>query len=265
MTAGGATDVAGGLRVALVQLRCEKGVVDENLAAMAGYLAATRGADVVCFSEMSITGYIDPTRHPRAVLRLEGPEVARFVALTRDVPATALAGLVEANGDAKPYITQVVARGGELLGCYRKRTIAEDEARWFSPGGDDVPVFAHGGVPFSLAICADIGDPEIFAAGARRGARVIFEAAAPGLYGEQATRDWRAGFEWWRGECHDKLGRYARDLGVSIAVATQAGRTVDEDFPGGGYLFGPDGACLAATPDWAEGVLEATIPVGSEK
>ena len=42
-----------------------------------------------------------------------------------------------------------------------------------------------------------------------------------------------------------KLGRYARDDGVHIAVATQAGRTVDEDFPGGGYLFAPDGACIA--------------------
>jgi predicted amidohydrolase len=96
---------AGGLRVALVQMRCEKGAVDQNLAAMAGYLAAARGADVVCFPEASITGYVEPARFPRAVLRLDGPEVARFVALTRDSPATALAGLVEANGAASPYIT----------------------------------------------------------------------------------------------------------------------------------------------------------------
>lgn len=251
------------LRIALVQMRCEKGTVDRNLATMADYLAAACDADVVCFPEMSITGYVEPARHPRAVLRLDGPEVARFVALTRGSPATALAGLVEAHGAARPYITQVVARGGELLGYYRKRTIVDDEARWFSPGEGAPPVFAHRGVPFGLAICADIDDPEVFAAGTRRGARVIFEAAAPGLYGAQATRDWRAGFEWWRGECRAKLGRYARDLGVYIAVATQAGRTVDEDFPGGGYLFGPDGACLAATPDWAEGVLEATVPVGA--
>ncbi|HEX5506687.1 MAG TPA: nitrilase-related carbon-nitrogen hydrolase, partial [Thermomicrobiales bacterium] len=88
MTPGGATGATGGLRVALVQMRCKKGAVDENLDAMADYLAATRGADVVCFPEASITGYIDPARHPRAVLRLDGPEVARFVALTRGTPAT---------------------------------------------------------------------------------------------------------------------------------------------------------------------------------
>jgi hypothetical protein len=33
-------------------------------------------------------------------------------------------------------------------------------------------------------------------------------------------------------------------------VATAAGRTVDEDFPGGGYLFAPDGTRVYATKDW---------------
>ena len=66
---------------------------------------------------------------------------------------------------------------------------------------------------------------------------------------------------WWRDECRSKLGGYARDNRVYIAVATQAGRTVDEDFPGGGYVFGPDGSCLSATPDWLEGVLYAIIPL----
>lgn len=122
------------------------------------------------------------------------------------------------------------------------------------------PIFDHQQTPFGLAICADIGSPQVFADSARQGAKIIFECAAPGLYGEQATRNWQSGFAWWRGACHANLGQYARDNGIYIAVATQAGRTVDEDFPGGGYLFAPDGACIAATADWAEGVLYATIP-----
>ncbi len=36
-------------------------------------------------------------------------------------------------------------------------------------------------------------------------------------------------------------------------VATQAGRTIDEDFPGGGFLFAPDGTRVFATPDWSPG------------
>ena len=253
------------LQVALVQMRCEKGAIDANLAAIEAALAAAarRGAEVACFPEMSITGYINPAERPGAVLSLHDPAVARFVGLTCGLELTALAGLVEANPAGKPFITQLVARGGELIGFYRKNTIIDEEAEWFAPGAG-VPVFEHPRCRFSLAICADIESEPVFAAGARGGAQVVFEAAAPGLYGDQAGRNWQRGYEWWRGECRAKLGAYARAHRVPIAVATQAGRTVDEDFPGGGYLFGPNGACLAETPDWREQVLYAAVPLGTD-
>ena len=251
------------INIALVQMRCEKGAIDANLAAIAASIRSgvERGVDIICFPEMSITGYIDPTRRPEAVLRLDGPEVDRFVAMTQDTHITAIAGLVEANPQGKPFITQIVASDGKLLGFYRKKTIQDEEVEWFAPGSA-VALFPHPKVTFGVAICADIDNAELFAALANDGARVVFEAAAPGLYGDQATRDWQSGYTWWRDECRTKFGRYARDNGLYIAVATQAGRTCDEDFPGGGYVFGPDGACLSATPDWSEEVLYATLTVG---
>jgi predicted amidohydrolase len=242
--------------IGLVQMHCPKGEVDANLRTIEAHVreAVARGVDLLCFPEMSITGYIDPARWPAAVLRLDGAEVARFVALTAGSGMTVLAGLVEANPAGKPFITQVAARSGRLVGVYRKTTIPEDEAPSFAPGGP-VAVYRHGGLRFAMSICADIDNPAVFAAAARQGAAIVFEAAAPGLFGAQETRDWQTGFDWWRGECQTKLAGYAREHGIYIAVATQAGRTVDEDFPGGGYLFAPDGRCLAATDDWSPGVL----------
>ncbi len=252
------------ITIGLVQMRCEKGAVAENLAAIQRHIqeGISRGADILCFPEMSITGYLDPNRWPEAVLRLDEPEVARFVAMTTNAPITALAGLVEANPDGKPFITQIVARGGKLLGYYRKKTIIDEEAAWFSPGtAAPVSVFTHPKGTFGIAICADIEDPTIFAESARQGAgtHIIFEAAAPGLYGDQATRNWQSGYAWWRDKCQQQLGQYARDNSVYIAVATQAARTIDEDFPGGGYLFAPDGSLVSATPDWSEGVLYTSV------
>jgi hypothetical protein len=87
----------------------------------------------------------------------------------------------------------------------------------------------------------------------------VFELAAPGLYGEQATRNWRTGFEWWEGECEKYLGQYTQEYSIWGAVATQAGRTMDEDFPGGGYVFAPDGRWLFATPDWSVGAVYLDI------
>jgi predicted amidohydrolase len=250
------------LRIALVRMRCEKGAISANLDATAAYLGASaaHGADIVCFPEASLTGYVDPGRYPAAVVRLDGPEVARFVALTRGSGATVLAGIIEANPDGLPFITQVAARDGAVVAVYRKQTIPDDERALYAPGAQTT-LFAHAGVTCGIAICADIERAEVFADCTRQGARIVFEAAAPGLYGEQATRDWRAGYAWWRGECETKLGAYARDHGIHVAVATQAGRTCDEDFPGGGYLFAPDGVCLASTPDWSEGLLCATVPL----
>src|SRR5262249_45147603 len=161
---------------------------------------------------------------------------------------------VEENPAGKPFITQIVARDGALLAVYRKRTIIEEEAEWFAAGTEPA-VFAHPLACCGLAVCADIESPAVFADAAKLGARIVFEAAARGLYGGEATRDWRSGFDWWRGEFMMKLGRYARANGIFIAVATQAGRTMNEDFPGGGYLFGSDGRLLAASEDWSEGVL----------
>jgi (R)-amidase len=257
--------MASSLRVALVQMRCEKGTSAANLATTRAYLAeaATQGAEIVCFPEASLTGYVDPTRYPHALLSVQSSEVAEFVALTGEAGTagvTALAGIVEANPAGLPHLTQIVAANGTLLGVYRKRTIPDEEAHLFAPASDPA-VFLHSKASFGVAICADIDNPAVFADCASRGARLVFECAAPGLYGEQATRDCKAGYAWWRGECEEKLGRSAREHGIYIAVATQAGRTRDEDFPGGGYLFGPDGALLAATPDGREGVLYADLPL----
>lgn len=252
------------LRLGLIQMRCEKGDLAGNLDATAAYLdeGRERGADLLIFPEASLTGYVDPTRYPDAILTLEDRVIARFLALTRRAPrTTVLAGIIEANPAGLPFITQFVAQNGELTGVYRKRTIPDDEAHLFTPARSP-GIFSRDGLRFGVAICADIDCADLFVEHAQAGARIIFECAAPGLYGEQATRDWRSGYDWWRGECLDKLARYARANGVTIAVATQAGRTRDEDFPGGGYLFAPDGRCLAETPDWREGALWVDTEIG---
>lgn len=254
------------LRLALVQMRCEKADIAGNLRRIVDETsaAAARGIDVVCFPEMSLTGYIDPTRQPDGVIDVDGPEVAALREATGALSCLIVAGLVERNPAGKPFITQIALRGGELLVVYRKRTVIDEESEWFTPGAPSSPVVEHAGWQIGLAICADIECADIFRDSAEAGARIIVECAAPGLDGAQATRNWQAGFDWWRDECHTKLGGYAKELGVYIAVATQAGRTMDEDFPGGGYLFGPDGTCLAETPDWRDGVLDVEVAADME-
>lgn len=239
------------VKIGLVQMLCEKGAMAENLKRMEQHLmeAISHDVDIVCFPEMSITGYADPIKNQDAIIRLDGSEVGQLLEMTCGYSTTVLAGLIEYNNKNKPYITQIVVRDGDLLGFYRKKRIVDEETDWFS-SGDSIPIFMHGELSYGIAICADIGSHEVFAECANQGAQIVFEAAAPGLYGEQTTRDWRVGFDWWKGECKRYLNRYTKKYGIWVAVATQAGRTVDEDFPGGGYVFAPNGKCLYATPNW---------------
>jgi predicted amidohydrolase len=249
------------MKISLVQMRCPKGQIQENLTEIARYTreANAQRADLICFPEMSITGYIDPTRNPEAVVALTSDVVEQFCGLTRGTRLTAMAGIVETNPGGKPFITQIVAREGELQGYYRKIHVAEDEGA-FAPG-DAMPLFKHHSTAFGVAICADVGHGDLFATYADQGAVMVFVAAAPGLYGSQETRDWSSGFNWWRDECQRHLSKFASAGNLYIAVATQAGRTADEDFPGGGYVFGPAGNRLAATTDWSEGVLYAEVDI----
>lgn len=250
------------LTLELVQMLCPKGGIERNLSTIDVHIraAAQRGVDFVCFPEMSITGYINPLTMPEAILRLDSEAVTRFVRMTAGHDVTAMAGIVEQNPAGKPFITQIVACRGEMLGYYRKKHVAPDEVTWFA-SSPTLPVFQHPQTTFAVALCADIDEPEIFRRYAEQGAKIVFEAAAPGLYGEQATRNWRTSFEWWRDGCRDKLGKYARDNRICIAVATQAGRTVDEDFPGGGYIFDQQGQCISASADWSPGSLVGQVAV----
>ena len=259
------------LKIALAQMRSEKGDWAGNLARVEGRMAeaAVAGCDVIVFPEMSLSGYCDPTRFPEAVQPLDGPGVRQFVALTERYPLAASAGFMETNPAGKPFITQVLARAGQIIGVYHKIHAVDEEAEWFSPGSA-TPIFTfpvrEGAVRCALAVCADSDRPDLFAAFAAGGAQVVLHSSAPGLYTRRTdAASWQAGYEWYRGYLGERLPAAARDNGLVIAVATQTGRTVDEDFPGGSFVFGPDGAIQAQTPDYAEALLihEINLPDGA--
>jgi predicted amidohydrolase len=248
------------IKIGLIQMRCEKSAMAENIRKMETYIieAEKRRIDIISFPEMSITGYAKPLKYPQAIIRLDGPEINAILKISMGRKVTILAGLIEENADGKPFITQAVIRNGELTEYYRKITIKDEENDWFSPGNIG-HIFIHNNLTFGIAICADIGNEDLFGEYARKGAHMVFELAAPGLYGDQATRNWKSGFEWWEGQCLKLLGSYAQKYKIWIAVATQAGRTIDEDFPGGGYVFSPDGLRMLATPDWSPQALYLTL------
>jgi predicted amidohydrolase len=219
---------------------------------------------MIIFPEASLSGYCDYRYYPHAAQALDSPYIEAFAQLSAEHGITASAGFIETNPNGhQPYVTQVVAREGRVIAVYRKRYVQDDESHLFTTAKEatifDLPLDGAS-VRCGLAICSDSDRPEFFAEMAVLDTRVVFHSSSPGLYGRRTDEaSWRDGYEWYKGYLADQLPHYARDNHLYIAVATQAGSTADEDFPGGSFLFAPDGSCVAATPDWHEHLLTVDI------
>ena len=251
-----------GVRLLLSALRCEKGAVEENLAEHRRVLGEARAADcgMAVFPEMSLTGSVDPSQTPERLVTLEDPAVAAMTAFTSETGVAAVFGLSERaeNGDA--HIAQVVAAHGRIVGVQRKRHLGEGEESYTAADAD--AAVDLDGVRCAVAICAESGVDRPFDHAVAVGANLVLLCAAPGLYGRRIDESaWRRGWEWWRSEGLGDARRHARERGLWIAVATQAGSTYDEDFPGGAALVDPTGRVCAELPDWRAGSLIVDVPL----
>jgi predicted amidohydrolase len=248
------------VKALLTALSCQKGELETNSLRHLALLeeGAVRGARIVVFPEMSLTGSVDRMHWPGHAIGLTHPAVGEIAAAAARVGVAALFGIAQALDD-RVYITQVLADGGRVVGHYQKRTLGDDEEMYRA--GSDPARFALGTTPIGIAICAESGADAPFDDAAAAGARVVFCCAAPGLYGRRTDEaGWRSGFDWWAGAALGDAARHARRLGLWIALSTQAGATADEDFPGLAALVDPTGAVLTALPDWHEGTLLVDLP-----
>jgi predicted amidohydrolase len=243
------------VRALLAAITCEKGDLAGNLATHVALLgdAAQSGCDLVVFPEFSLTGSIDPVRHPDDAIAIDHDAVEALTVATGAHGPAAVFGLAERRG-GEFFITQAVASGGVLVGLQRKRHLGEDEHSYAT--GSDAFVFETSARRLGIIICAE-GDVDwTWDATARAGADAVLFCSAPGLYGRKTDEgSWRAGFEWWESHGLGAATRNAERLNVSVAMATQAGTTVDEDFPGIAALVSPDGTVVDRLPDWQPGTL----------
>lgn len=247
------------MRILVAALNAQKGDLAGNLARHQAVLeqARAQGCQVAVFPEFSLTGSVDPRRDPERALTLDAGPVRAVLEATSRTGVAAVFGIAERAGPAF-HITQLYGHDGRLGGVYRKRHLGEDEEGYQTgvvPG-----VFRFGAVRFGITICAESGVDLPWDDAVAGGASVILFCAAPGLYGRRTDeRGWRDGHAWWVSAGLGDAVRHARRLGVPVAMATQAGATEDEDFPGLAALVSPDGQ-VARLPDWHPGSLVVEVP-----
>ena len=235
------------LRVGLAQINTTVGDLGGNARKVREWVARAReaGVDLVCFPELTITGYPpeDLLLRPRFI----GDNLAALDSILEACQGiTAVVGYVDFD-DAGIYNAAAVIHEGRIVDTYRKQHLPNygvfDELRYFRPD-ETCPVYTIGGLGVGVNICEDIwypGDPT--RSQALAGAQVIVNInGSPYHAGKRRFRE-------------EMLAGRARDYGVAIVYTNQVGGQDELVFDGGSMVLGPSGKLLARAKMFEEDLL----------
>jgi len=227
----------GDLKIAAVCMNSDTGEIERNLDRTEAFVskASDLGAHLICFPELSITGYVlsDPSKVYRDVLPDQILE--RVAGMAREKGLIILAGLIEMPRGKKPYISQVVAGPEGLLGSYRKTHLSPKEKEIYQ-AGEEIRVFRYGEMVFGIQLCYEAHFPEISTVMALKGAEIIFmpHASPRGKPGEKLQ-------SWLR-----HLPGRAFDNALYVVACNQVGKTGEGfTFPGVAVALSPAGNVMA--------------------
>jgi predicted amidohydrolase len=239
------------VRIAAVVFNSPRGNARANLDRMEAWVTGARakGAAIVCFPELNITGYGTDAGVQEDAEPVPGPLTERLCAMAARHGLVILAGLAEQAGDGRIYASHLAVAPAGLLGRYRKLHIAPPEQPVFS-AGDRAPIFEACGIRFGIQLCYDAHFPELSTRMALDGADVIFMPhASPRGTPAQKRSSWMR-----------HLPARAFDNGVFVVACNQTGDNGSGlRFPGIATVIGPNGRVIAETTSGIESLLVADL------
>ena len=121
-----------------------------------------KGANLVAFPELALTGYFVGHRYHEAALRLDSKEIRKLVAATKGTAA--VVGFIEESPAMNFYNSALVAVDEQILFAYRKLNLPNygvfDERKYFATG-KGVPVFKLHDLTIAIFICNDMWHPAV--------------------------------------------------------------------------------------------------------
>ncbi len=259
------------LRIALAQVNATVGDLDGNAELIVAWTrrAAERGARVVVFPEMMLTGY--PVEDLALRASFVEASIATLHAVAARLGAEGLGGIAVVTGyldrrtdlaartglpAGAPQDAAALLYGGRVVITSAKHHLPNygvfDEFRYFVPG-DTLPVFrlptADGqGVEVAIAICEDLWQDGGPVSVCRRSGAGLLAVPNASPY-ERGKDDVRL----------DLVVRRAREAGAALAYANMIGGQDELVFDGDSILVSADGTLLARGPQFEEALVVADL------
>lgn len=140
------------MKIAVAQVASSKGDIIENVKrhVSVSRIAASKGAKLVVFSELSLTGY-EPALANELATSLEDLRLNSLQTISDTADLMICAGLPIRSKDA-PRIGMVILQPQAPRQLYCKRHLHSDELPYFTSGGEDVLIHLNG-LKIAPAIC----------------------------------------------------------------------------------------------------------------
>lgn len=224
------------LRIAVVVCNARVGETRQNLDKIITFVQKARsaGADIICFPELTISGYSNHADIRELAEPIPGPVSEELSNMAADHDLLVLAGTAEKGNEGRIYATHMVAMPDGQLGTYRKSHIAPPEKAIYSPG-NTIPTFTFKESTFGIQLCYDAHFPELSTKMALMGAEILFlPHASPRGLAIEKHRSWMR-----------HLAARAFDNSVFVIACNQTGYNGKGlTFPGNAVAFDPAGKII---------------------
>ncbi len=238
------------MRIALAQMNAVVGDIDGNRAKILDLAAESRarGADLVVFPELAVTGYPPEDLLLRPAFVRAARESVEAIAASTD----SIVSLVGAPWFDRDLANAcAVCAGGKVEAVYRKHFLPNygvfDEHRYFAEGRELV-IVRLGETAVGITICEDVWQPGPPATDlALAGAQLIVNlSASPFHVGKAEERE-------------DMLVTRARDTSSYVAFCNLVGGQDELVFDGHSVVLDADGEVVARAPGFEEHLLVVDI------
>ncbi len=233
---------------------------DENLALHHELIreARDKGAGLVVFPELGLTGYLLQDLASEVAIRIDDPRLATLAALTEDL--SAVVSFVEESADHRLFIAAALLEDGQIRHVHRKLFLPTyglfDERRFFAAGDVLRATPSRLGLGVGLAVCEDFWHLLVPQLLALDGAQMLINVSSSPGRDLAATNEVGLGTATsWR----NLMRTYAQLTTSFVVFCNRVGIDESISFWGGSEVISPSGEALFSAPFFEEGLFTADI------